>query len=36
MEPICLFFTICGAATFSAGVMKLVEKLEKMEKMLLM
>jgi hypothetical protein len=29
MEPICLFFTVCGAATLSAGVMKIVEKLEK-------
>ena len=29
MEPICLFFTVCGAATLAGGVMKVVEKLEK-------
>ena len=29
MEPVCLFFTVCGAATLAGGVMKVVEKLEK-------
>ena len=29
MEPVCLIFTICGAATLAGGVMKVVEKLEK-------
>ena len=29
MEPVCLFFTICGAATLAGSVMKVVEKLEK-------
>ena len=29
MEPICLFFTICGAATLAGGVVKVVDTLEK-------
>lgn len=29
MEPVCLLFTICGAATLASGVMKMVEKMEK-------
>jgi hypothetical protein len=29
MEPVCLLFTICGAATLASGIMKAVEKMEK-------
>ena len=29
MEPVCLIFTICGAATLAGGIMKAVEKMEK-------
>ena len=30
MEPMSLFFTICGAATVVSGFMKAVEKMERM------
>ncbi len=29
MEPVSLFFTICGAVTLASGLMKVVEKLER-------
>lgn len=29
MEPVCLFFTICGAATLAGSVVKVVDKLER-------
>ena len=29
MEPVCLLFTICGAATLASGIMKAVAKMEK-------
>ena len=29
MDPICLFFTLCGAATLAGSVVKVVDKLEK-------
>ena len=29
MEPVCLIFTICGAATLASGIMKVVERMEK-------
>ena len=29
MEPVCLLFTICGAATLAGGIMKIVEKLDR-------
>ena len=29
MEPICLFFTICGAVTLAGSVVKVVDKLER-------
>ena len=30
MEPVSLFFTICGAATLVGGFMKAVEKMERL------
>ena len=29
MEPVCLIFTICGAATLASGIMKAVDRMEK-------
>lgn len=29
MEPVCMIFTLCGAATLARGVLKVVELLER-------